>query len=64
MQIGIWRYRADILPDTEGIPPTYYRGYVEHYTGNRKMQYPCERVRSTRAEAIKDARKLMKNLNH
>lgn len=65
MHIGYYKYRADILPDTQGIPPTYYRGYVEHYVPheNKKMQYPCDRVRTNRQDALNDAKTLLKNLS-
>ncbi len=64
MHVGFYKYRANILPDTKGIPTTYYRGYVAKYAGNKIMQYPCDKVRDTRAAAIKDAHKLLKTLNH
>lgn len=64
MHIGLWKYRANITAETTVIPTTYYRGYVEAYFTNRKMQYPCDRVWTNRKDALDDARKLLKIINH
>jgi hypothetical protein len=52
MPIHVWKYQN---ADKRTV---HFRGYVSVYRANKRCDYPCEQVRKTKAEALKDAKKL------
>ena len=40
----------------------YFRGYVKRYKGRVVEEIPCPDVRTNRADALKDAKKMVKTL--
>lgn len=53
MKVMVWKYQDDIKQ------LYWFRGRVRAYKQNLYHDYPCTEVRSTRAEALKDANKLL-----
>jgi hypothetical protein len=56
-----YRYRADITGPSAPLPRTYFRGYVEHYDGAKRIRTASPLVREARSEAMRDARMIMRH---
>jgi len=53
MEVAYYKYQNTDLS-------VYFRGYIKKYQGNKLLVKTCGQVRKTRAEALKDARRLLK----
>lgn len=56
MKPMIWQYQDDKKQRV------CFRGRVREYRGALYYDHPCDKVRSNRAEAMKDAKALLKTL--
>jgi hypothetical protein len=55
MTAEVWKY-DDVKNRT-----AWFRGYVKMYVGATIVKLPCKEVRKHRLQALKDAKKLLKN---